>query len=701
MKINLIRRLLRLSSWIFLLVSASIKAAPLVWFPGPNIGTPMSGSATVYYNGRNVLSGGDVFKGYGSPFSQPVCLTPTNASWTYLTPFASLNIAGGAVVNDGNLIVYGGTDGSNSQSATIAYNFSGDTPPVMPNMNMARSYLGYAPDRSGNGYAIGGLDANSNALASMERLNFGDTASTWTYVASMPVPRYNFPAASDHTNYIYIFGGYTDTVSGVESASVLRYAVNSNTWTAMAPMPAPVAGSAATLAPDGNIYVVGGTCGGTTTNVVQVYDPIANSWTISPPLPEGLSLSALGVDSQNRLILMGGVDTNGNDSGNVWRSQEFGVTDSAPLLVQFPATNAVYLGNYSSFINATSSPPATYTLVSGPAGMQVDYYSGDITWTPQDLAQIGLNPVTIQAANYAGSTSYSFEIKVPNIPPTWPSNITEVSVSDNSATIAWSSPDPAAGPVTYSLAIPHPYHSPKGSGGGVNYQVVMTGIPTNFITFTGLAPGTSTTYALSATGPGGSTGFYYNTWFTFYTTAPQGPASVSLTGLTSTSTSLAWTPSPGPAQSAQYSPVVSYVIMEWKPAPGPNIPTVLNLTGTNGTANGLVPGQSHLWYVAGVDAQGTYSAFTGNPFAYVSVANPVPKPATLASSSSIAPNPDGFQFTVQTSTPQTTFVQATTNLSDPASWTTIATNFSPADLFTFTDTNSSQFTARYYRVITP
>ena len=87
--------------------------------------------------------------------------------------------------------------------------------------------------------------------------------------------------------------------------------------------------------------------------MVQVYTPASNSWVISTPLPDGLSLAALGVDSLGRLIVMGGVDTNGNDVSDVWRSQQFGVPDSAPVLAQFPSTSATYLAAYTSSINAT------------------------------------------------------------------------------------------------------------------------------------------------------------------------------------------------------------------------------------------------------------------------------------------------------------------------------------------------------------
>ena len=78
---------------------------------------------------------------------------------------------------------------------------------------------------------------------------------------------------------------------------------------------------------------------------------------------------------------------------------------------------------------------------------------------------------------------------------------------------------------------------------------------------------------------------------------------------------------------------------------------------------------------------------------------PVPTPATLAN---LAATEDrGFQFAIQTPFAQTTFVQATTDLSDPASWVTIATNNPPAATFTFTDPDAVQFPMRFYRVVSP
>ena len=228
-------------------------------------------------------------------------------------------------------------------------------------------------------------------------------------------------------------------------------------------MPIAVAGSAATLGPDGKIFVVGGTSGGLATDAVQVYNPIANSWTLSTPLPEALTAAAASVDSLGRLIVMGGMDINGYDVSDVWRSQQFGVSDqrSGVHAVSYHERRLSRCIRLS--INATGNPPPTYSLVSGPGGMQVDYYTGAITWTPQGLSQIGTDSVTIQAANYAGVTNWNFTINVPNPPPTPVTNLTVVGVTESSVTLSWSPEDPVVGPVTYSVWLRHVIHSPKGS----------------------------------------------------------------------------------------------------------------------------------------------------------------------------------------------------------------------------------------------
>ncbi len=654
-----------------------LSAAPLAWFPGPAMDYPGSDAATVIMPGQgNVVIAGTT--------AYPEGLIATNIYWTPLgQPFYG-NIAPGAVASGGSIIVYGGNDGISSVSTVINYSPS-DGSSTLASMSVPRSYLGYAPDRSGNAYAIGGLDDSGTPLASAERLSpESGPAGTWSPVASLPAARYNFPAVFDHTNYIYIFGGYTDTVSGVEISSVLRYSVSKNTWTNMAAMPIPTAGSAAALGADGKIYVVGGVSGGVPTDEVEVYNSAANSWTLSTPLPEPLTGSAMGVDSLGRLIVMGGTDTNGYGVGDVWRSQQLGAPNTPPVFTQLPATNGIYNSIYTSTIAATGNPQPVFLLVNGPTNMAVDYFSGQITWTPQGLNQIGPVPVTIAATNYAGSTNWSFTITVPNPPPTTPTNLYLASATEYSVTLAWAPEDPVAGSVTYSIFIPHPYHSPKGSGGGVNYQLISSTTSTN-VTISGLTPNTSYAFDINAKGPGGTSGY---AGIGVTTLGPQPPANLRVTGITSTTITLAWDPSPGPV------PIVRYEILGWVGGLFPTIGYGTNFTGTTATITGLTPGTYEEWTVAGFDADGNVSGYAPGIYAV----NPVPAPAVV--SAVAAPPATGFQFAVQASAVQTTLIQATTNLADPSSWTTIATN-PPGKAFIFTDTNSSRFPIRYYRVVSP
>lgn len=665
-----------------LFAGAGLCAAPLTWFPGPSLNEPVSGAATFVSGGSNVVIGGTSYYGFES---FPERLGAADIYWSGMPPLYSVNIAPGAVGNGDPFIVYGGSDGTNSTSAVIAYSPSGDTVPTLSSMSVPRSYLGYAPDRNGNAYAIGGLDDTGQPLSSAETYN--PDANTWAAIASLPTALYNFPAVFDGSNYIYTFGGLTDTVSGTPTTTVLRYSVNSNNWTVMAPMPVAVAGSAATKGVDGKIYVVGGVSGGVTTNVVQVYNPAANSWVISTPLPEGLSASAMGVDSLGRLIVMGGMDTNGNDVADVWRSQQLGVPDTVPTFTQYPGMNGTYLMPYTSSIAATGNPPPTYLVLSGPAGLQVDPFSGVITWTPQ-AGDIGTNSVTIRATNYAGSADWNFTITVPHPPPTILTNLAVVSVTEYSVTLSWDPESPVVGPVTYRVYLRHSIHDPKGSGGTVWYTQIGSNTTVPTITITGLTPGLTQSYYVVATGAGGTSGY---AGISATTLKPQPPVNLRVIGLTSTSITLAWDPSPGPV------PAASYEIWGWINNGVTYAVYGTGITNTQFTITGLVPGSMHEWGVRAHDAGGFASGFDYGP----TVVNPVPAPATLAS---VTPTGGGgFQFTASEggSVLQTVLIQASTNPADPNSWVQIGSLLPATNPFTFTDTNSAQYLMRFYRVVAP
>jgi hypothetical protein len=668
-----------------LLIATGLDAAPLTWFPGPTLWDARSGSAAVLRSGgANLLIAGDS--------STVQALFATNSAWTYFSPFSDTRIAPGAVSEGGMIIVYGGSDGTTSLNSVIGYSTSDGSTNLAP-MLAARSYLGYAPDRSGTPYAFGGLDDTGTPLASGEK--YDQDHNTWSPIASMPALRYNFPAVFDKTNLIYVFGGYSETSSGQEITAALRYSVSKNTWTNLAPMPVAVAGSAAALGADGKFYVVGGLSGGVATNAVQIYDPNANSWTISTPLPESLSAACMGLDSLGRLVVMGGMDVNGNDVSDVWRSQQLGIPDAAPTLTQLPATNGVYNGLYSSSINATGSPPPIYELMNGPVGMQVDYYSGAITWTPGGLSQIGDIPVTVQAANYAGSTNWDFTIHVPYPHPAPVTNLAVVAVAETSVTLSWAPEDAIFGPCTFGIWTRHVAHSPRGSGVTIWYTEIASVGSATSATIGGLAPGKSDAYYLVAYGPGGNSGTNSNISAT--TASLQPPTNVRITGLTSTSINFAWDPPSGSI------PAVSYEVWAWDNFGVSTVSTRYGtgITDTTFTVSGLPRGASHNWAVRAFDALGYSSAFAFFNSGSL-VYNPVPV-APQITNAVLSAGSGGFQLTVAEggNIQQTLWIQATTNPVDPTAWEQIGSVYPTNNPFTFTDTNSALYPVRFYRIVAP
>jgi hypothetical protein len=674
-------------AWLVLLTGSTLSAAPLAWYPGPDLGSPRSGAATsLDSNGYNLLIGGE---SDGSPQYLVQELGAANSYWTYpsVYNFNDPTVGGGAVGGGGMITYFGGDDGTGATNAAYSFSPSDGVSPL-PSMRFARSYLGYSKDRSGNAYAFGGLDGSGQPLASAEMSN--QDSNAWTSITALPAPRYEFPAVFDGTNNIYVFGGITDAVNKTELATVLRYSVSAKTWTQMASMPTAVAGSGAAMGPDGKIYIAGGTAGGVTTNVVQVYNPTSNTWASGTPLPEALSEVAMAVDSLGRLLVMGGVDINGNDVSDVWRSQQLNVADSAPVFSQYPGTTGTYLSTYTSSINAYGSPPPTYTLVSGPAGMQVDYFTGAITWTPQGLAQIGSNPVTIQAANYAGAVNWSFTITVPNPPPTVVTNLTVTGVTESSVSLSWSPEDPTVGSVTYSVFLAHAIHGAKGSGGTVLYTQIGSSTSGTSITISGLAAGLSQAYYVQATGVSGKSGYASVGAATLPAPAPT---NLQVVGLTSTSVTLAWTAPAGGLPLASYDLIGVYNgVFDQYPI------GIASISGTTLTVTGLSAGTSILWGVTAIDTAGNTSAYTYLPSL---ITNPVPAVPLV---NGIVPLPGGgIQITVKEtgSALQTVLIEANTNPANSAGWTQIGSVFPSGSTFTFTDTNATLYPTRFYRVIAP
>lgn len=108
------------------------------------------------------------------------------------------------------------------------------------------------------------------------------------------------------------------------------------------------------------------------------------------------------------------------DSRGMFDTQVFSVSvidvNEAPSFLAATPGGA-RLGQYFTYDLHASDPDLgdglTYTLVSGPAGMEVESVSGELRWTP-NATQVGVVPVTVRVTDLGGlNEAMTFELDVP------------------------------------------------------------------------------------------------------------------------------------------------------------------------------------------------------------------------------------------------------------------------------------------------
>jgi len=131
-------------------------------------------------------------------------------------------------------------------------------------------------------FVIGGRQSTSGPcsggpyLETVEKYDI-DT-DTWSAVAPLPNQRSDIAAVA-HGGKIFVFGGCTGTASAPSvTKEVDMYDPQTNTWTTgLASMPTARASLVAGHSGD-NVYAIGGTDGVSASNANEVYDVAHNSW---------------------------------------------------------------------------------------------------------------------------------------------------------------------------------------------------------------------------------------------------------------------------------------------------------------------------------------------------------------------------------------------------------------------------------------
>jgi N-acetylneuraminic acid mutarotase len=131
--------------------------------------------------------------------------------------------------------------------------------------------------------SIGGQDGAGVAQATVSRYDL--LADSWTARAPMPEGRFGLTAATVGQK-VYVFGGYTGPDVQIGDNNYI-YDAATNTWTTGDPVP--LAGGIATAAEAafrGRVYVIGGDDGDLNSNDTNLlYDPATDTWRNRAPMP--------------------------------------------------------------------------------------------------------------------------------------------------------------------------------------------------------------------------------------------------------------------------------------------------------------------------------------------------------------------------------------------------------------------------------
>jgi N-acetylneuraminic acid mutarotase len=202
--------------------------------------------------------------------------------------------AGTVALPDGRIVVISGQSKRKLTSAVQIYDPGKDTWIEGAPIPTPRAAAGAAVGADGKVYVVGGGDRDSRHDV-LEA--YDPKKNTWSRRKPMPTPREDLWAVaakgSDAHTRIYAIGGRDRAKPGNGLHTLEAYEPTSDTWTTQAPMPTHRHGHAATLGPDGRIYVIGGTNDRLfSTSLVEVFDPVKNSWSRCAPMPYGQECAA-------------------------------------------------------------------------------------------------------------------------------------------------------------------------------------------------------------------------------------------------------------------------------------------------------------------------------------------------------------------------------------------------------------------------
>ena len=287
-----------------------------VWTPAESVPYTFWGAGTTLLNdGRVLVVGGTSTASSATAVASTEVYEPTTGHWTATTDMLQARAYPMVVtLNDGSVLAAGGAiDGLPLASAErYMPDFGGWMQAGTMHSPRTQGTITLLAD--GRVLVAGGGNAGKPSFAATAGAELYDpVTNTWTVAASMSMPRTLHTATLLHDGEVLVAGGATAYTGGqgTVTSSAEIYDPKADAWHAAASMSVARYVHSATRLGNGHVLVVGGWA--FTTNfdpslaTAEVYDPASNRWTATGSMAAGRARFGLVSLNDGRLLAAGGV----------------------------------------------------------------------------------------------------------------------------------------------------------------------------------------------------------------------------------------------------------------------------------------------------------------------------------------------------------------------------------------------------------
>jgi hypothetical protein len=229
---------------------------------------------------------------------------------------------------------------------------------------------------SGQVLVVGGEDSGNNFLTSAEL--YSPVSGKWTVTGSTATPRIDHTATLLPNGEVLVAGGYLGIdqhYQPIYTATAELYQPSSGTWKTTGSMTVPRAWHGATLLPNGQVLVAGGT---NATTSAELYDPSKGTWTTTGSLPN-FHLFALMLLQDGRALAVDESGSSGQlydrSTGQWTATTNMYYSHSGVSTALLPNGNALVYGNkFSCYAAEFYNPSAnTWSRTLGQCGNAISF----------------------------------------------------------------------------------------------------------------------------------------------------------------------------------------------------------------------------------------------------------------------------------------------------------------------------------------